>query len=92
MDSSQNDFIIDNVEITLILNYANFGVLAFLLYDTGNAPFVSLVDYMLNCVLVLLFNSEVSTLWVDGKTEEKLLYSARVLLGMPILHLQYPNY
>lgn len=35
MDSSQVDFIIENVEITIDVNYCYFAVLSFLLYDTG---------------------------------------------------------
>lgn len=36
MDDSQDEleFIIANAEITLLLDYANFSVLAFLVYDT----------------------------------------------------------
>ena len=62
MDIPQNDFIIEDVGINLILKYANFGVLAFLLYDTGIVTLMEFVDYTLNLVLVLLFDLEVSTL------------------------------
>lgn len=44
MDSSQDELVIQAVEIVSSLNYTHFAVLAFLIYDTGESLYLQYPD------------------------------------------------
>lgn len=60
MESSQDELIIESIEIVVnVLNYSNFSVLAFLIYDSGTSQYSLDITILKFTPLALRFDNEV---------------------------------